>query len=201
MRPLAILTALLVGLGAAAAVVVVRTDGPESSRRVGSVTLLGDSLNVGIEPYLADELFGWEIAHHNEVGRTGSGGLAELDRLRDELAPVVVVSLGTNDAQDDVEAFTRLVDDVMRRVGPRRCVVWSTLWLGRPNDSFNDALADATRRHSRLEVADWAGLVEEDDGLLAFDGVHGSPDGYARKAEQIARIAESCHPPAPQEPT
>jgi len=160
----------------------------------GSVTLVGDSLNVGIEPYLAAELPGWEIRHANEVGRRTDEGMSLMRSIRGQLAPVVVVSLGTNDVQDDGATFKRQVDDALALAGPRRCVVWSTVWLDGPNDLFNRILRDAAARHPNLEVADWAALIESEPTLLAPDQVHGSPAGYERKAAQVADIARRCHP-------
>lgn len=194
MRKLTIVAALLVGLAGAALVAVATRGDDSSARRTGSIALVGDSLNVGIEPYVAEELDGWTIANDNVVGRRGEEGLAELKRMRAELAPVVVVSLGTNDPQNDVDGFRRLVDDVIRAAGPTRCVVWSTIWRDGPNEGFNAVLRDATDRHRTLEVADWASLVAARPELLAPDGVHGSPEGYAARAAQVARIAEDCYP-------
>ena len=39
-------------------------DEPEPAGEVGSLTLVGDSLNVGTDPYLRDELEGWTIDAH-----------------------------------------------------------------------------------------------------------------------------------------
>ena len=73
-------------------------------------------------------------------------------------------------------------------------MVWSTIWLDGPNEAFNEVLRDAEERHPTLEVADWAGLVGTRPELLAPDRVHASPEGYAERAAQVARIAERCHP-------
>ena len=170
--------------------------GDAGGRPGGRVTLVGDSLNVGMEPYLGDRLDGWTILVDDAVGRSGQQGLAELRALDGALAPVVVVSLGTNDVQTDVAGFRDLVEGVIAQAGPRRCVVWSTVWRGGPNLAFDGVLRDAARRHRNLEVADWAGLVGGSPELLAPDGVHATPEGYARKAEQVARIVERCRPPA-----
>lgn len=167
-----------------------------SAARTGSVTLIGDSLDVGVEPYLSSELSGWSIANESVVGRQTPAGVDSARTLGDRLAPVVVVSLGTNDAQEDVAGFRSGVEELMRVAGPHRCVVWSTIWRGAANTAFNDALRAAARQHANLELDDWAALVSTDEALLAGDGVHGSPEGYRRRAESIARIARRCLPPA-----
>lgn len=190
MRTLVPLTALI--CLALALVVVVRNS---ENAVTGSVTMLGDSLNVGIEPYLAEELDGWEISGDNAVGRRTDEGVALLRALDGKLAPVLVVSLGTNDPQTDVGRFRSHVEQVLRLAGPTRCVVWSTIWLDGPNEAFNRVLRQVAERRRNLEIDDWAALIEARPELLAPDRVHGSPAGYARRAEEIARIVRGCLPP------
>jgi len=181
---------------ALAVVVTVLRSSEESG--TGSVTVLGDSLNVGIEPYLEEELGRWKISNDNAVGRRTDEGVALLRALDEKLALVVVVSLGTNDPQTDVERFRAHVEQVLRIAGPKRCVIWSTIWLDGPNDAFNSVLRQASDRHRNLEIEDWSALVETRPELLAADRVHGSPAGYARRAEDVARIVRDCLPPAPE---
>ncbi len=195
MRLLALLVLLALAVAVTAAVVLTRDAEPQFT---GAVTFIGDSLNVGLEPYVTDELAGWDLRHHNRAGKRTQEGLDELRLLGEPLAPVLVVSLGTNDFDGDAELFERQIEEFLERAGARRCVIWSTLWLNGPLDELNDELRDAARTHPNLELDDWAGLVESRSELLASDGVHGSPDGYAERASRIARIAERCHPrPSP----
>lgn len=160
----------------------------------GSITLVGDSLNVGIEPYLTAELEGWKIASHDLVGRRTREGVEVLRSLGGSIAPILVVSLGTNDVDGDAAAFGRRIEQVLDLVGPRRCVIWATIWLGGSHEGFNAALREAALRHRNFELLDWAGLVEAQPGLVASDGVHGSVDGYRRRAEETASIARRCLP-------
>ena len=106
-----------------------------------------------------------------------------------------MVSLGTNDFDGDPVTFRRQVEEVVARAGPRRCVVWTTIWLGGPHP-FNDVLRGSAALHSNLHLVDWAAMVEQEPELLSGDGVHATPDGYARRAEEIARVARSCLPAA-----
>jgi lysophospholipase L1-like esterase len=161
----------------------------------GSVTLLGDSLNVGVAPYLEAELDGWKIDGESRVGRVTEQGIEVARSLGPRLAPVVVVSLGTNDPQADAVGFRRRVDELLRVAGARRCVIWSTIWLGGPNAGFNDVLRAEARRRPNLEVSDWASAVGADRTLVGTDGVHGSPAGYAERAARIAELARRCLPP------
>jgi len=177
----------------AAVAVVVRRGHDASNTTKGTVTLVGDSLNVGIEPYLADALPGWRVDAHDEVGRATREGVDELRGRRASLAPVVVVSLGTNDAAGSEDEFRALVDEAIRIVGPNRCLVWATLVRGREErEGFDRVLRDASEAHANVRLVEWASLVSDDPSLLGGDGVHGTPDGYARRAEETARAIRDC---------
>jgi hypothetical protein len=182
---------LVIAVGVAAFAVTREDDG--AAHDSGSVTLVGDSLNVGIEPYLAKELPGWRIDDHDRVGRATPEGIAELRRLAASLAPVVVVSLGTNDPDGSEAEFRRLVDEAIAIAGPDRCLVWATIVRdGARRSGFDDVLASARSGNGNLRLVDWSRMVEEDRSLLAGDAVHGTPDGYARRAEETARAIRSC---------
>ena len=186
--------ALVIAVAIAAAILVARrSDAGSPATDAGSITLVGDSLNVGIEPYLSRELPGWRVDAHDQVGRATAEGVDELRARRTSLAPVVVVSLGTNDADGSEEEFRTLVDDAVRIVGPNRCLVWATIVRdGAERVGFDRVLRDARAAHPNLRVVEWASLVSEDPSLLADDRVHGTPDGYARRAEETARAIRAC---------
>ena len=186
--------ALVLAVAIAVAIVVARrSDDGSSTADAGSVTLVGDSLNVGIEPYLADELPGWRVDAHDRVGRPTAEGVEELRALRRSLASVVVVSLGTNDVEGSEGEFRRLVDDAVHIVGPNRCLVWATIVRdGEERTGFDDVLRDAAAAHPSLRLVEWASLVADDSSLLAGDRVHGTPDGYARRARETARAIRDC---------
>jgi hypothetical protein len=188
---LALLSVLAIAVGAAV-IAVTRHDEP-STGETGAVTLVGDSLNVGIEPYLADELSGWQIDAHDRVGRATPEGIGELRRLRSTLAPVVVVSLGTNDPDGFEAEFRALVDEALAIVGPTRCLVWATIVRdGAGREGFDRVLRDSASANANVRLVEWTRLVESDPTLLAPDRVHGTPDGYARRAEETARAIRSC---------
>jgi lysophospholipase L1-like esterase len=174
---------------------VVGTD-DEARAKTGSMTMVGDSLNVGVEPYLADALPGWRIATDDVVGRGSDDGIAALERFGSDLAPVVVVSLGTNDTQSDVDGFRADVREVLSHVGDRRCVVWATIWRRQANDPFNDVLADEARANQALELVEWDEMVTKHPEWLTRDGVHATPEGYAARAGAIADAASACLPAA-----
>jgi lysophospholipase L1-like esterase len=189
-----ITVALLLVVAIAAAVVVARDDGGASKATTGgAATLVGDSLNVGVEPYLAEALPGWRIDTHDLVGRPTSDGVDQLRTLRRSLAPVVVVSLGTNDADGSEQEFRALVESAMGIVGPDRCLVWATIVRdGVERTGFDRVLRDAAQAHPNVHLVEWAALVEHDQALLAGDRVHGTPEGYRRRAEEVARAVRAC---------
>jgi hypothetical protein len=185
---------LVVAIAAATFAIGRRAD--EAPAR-GAVSLVGDSLNVGIEPYLADELGGWRIDARDRVGRTTEEGLKVLRLRRVELAAIVVVSLGTNDPDGSEAPFAAHVDEAVELVGPDRCLVWATIVRGgSPRAGFNQVLEQSRSQNPTLRLVDWARMVRADDSLLAGDLVHGTPAGYARRAEETARAVRGCAPEA-----
>ena len=185
--------ALVIAIAVAAAVYASARHDRPAAAEVGAVTLVGDSLNVGVEPYLRDELRGWRIDAHDLVGRSTADGIEQLRELGRAVAPVLVVSLGTNDAEGSEAEFRRLVDSALELAGANRCVVWATIVRdGEPRSAFDDVLRDATSSHGNLHLVDWGGLVARDRDLLTSDGVHATPDGYARRAGETARVVRDC---------
>jgi lysophospholipase L1-like esterase len=182
---------LVIAVGVAAFAVLGDDDG--APQDTGSVTLVGDSLNVGIEPELGKLLPGWQIDAHDRVGRSTPEGIEELRDLDRRLAPVVVISLGTNDPDGSEREFRRLVDEAIDVVGPHRCLVWATIVRdGAARTSFNHELEEARSEHRNVRLVDWATLVARSPELLAADAVHGTPEGYERRAEETADAIRGC---------
>jgi lysophospholipase L1-like esterase len=186
--------ALVLAVAIAAAVVVARNRADEpKANPSGAITLVGDSLNIGVEARLDEELPGWRIEAHDEIGRGTSAGVDVLRELGPALAPVVVVSLGTNDADGSESEFRRLVDEALEIAGPDRCVVWATIVRdGAERPGFDRVLEDAASAHSNLHLVGWAAMVADDGSLLAADRVHGTPNGYAARAGEVARAIRAC---------
>jgi hypothetical protein len=85
------------------------------------------------------------------------------------------------------------VDEALAIAGPDRCVVWATVVRdGEERTGFDRVLRDAGDAHPNLRLVEWASLVEDDPSLLTSDRVHGTPDGYARRAEETARAVRAC---------
>jgi lysophospholipase L1-like esterase len=190
--PVVVLTAAV----ALAVVVVVHQRGDaDTPLDVGTATLVGDSLNVGVEPYLPDALPRWRIVADDRVGRSTSEGVAELEAGRPPLSSYVVISLGTNDTPGSVDAFRAKVAKVVRLVGPDRCLIWATIWRdGKPNVPFNDVLREAAEANPRMRLVAWAELIEIHPDWLAADHLHGNETGYRQRARAIADAMRSCAP-------
>jgi len=109
-----------------------------------------------------------------------------------ELPPVLVVSLGTNDDQGDAAGFGERVARILELAGPERCVVWPTIWRGGPSDELNAVLRERAAANRTLALVEWAEMVEDDPSLLAEDGVHATPEGYARRAVALADAVRHC---------
>ena len=185
---------LLVAALAAVLVERHRNATPSAGQSRGTATLVGDSLNVGIERYLPDALPHWKVVANDRVGRTTDEGIAELEAGRPALSPYVVVSLGTNDTPD-VPGFRTDVARVLALIGPNRCVMWATIWRnGKPDDAFNDVLRAAAGSNHRLRLVEWAAMVRAHPDWLAGDGLHGNEAGYRERARAVAAATRSCTP-------
>ena len=189
-----LLLVAVLSVAAVAGALLVEHGGGASPRRVGSVTMVGDSLNIGTEPPLRTALRGWSIETDDVVGRRSDEGIAALERIGDGLAPVVVISLGTNDTQSDAEGFRTDVRHVLRLAGDGRCVVWATIWRHGANDAFNTVLADEADAAHNLRLVGWDEMASAHPAWLALDGIHPTGEGYAARAAAVAREARSCLP-------
>jgi hypothetical protein len=182
-------------LAVAAGIAVIAATGDEEDATAddtGALTLVGDSLNVGTDPPLREQLPRWEIDAYDQVGRSTAEGVDVLRERASSLSPVVVVSLGTNDLDGTEAEFRELVEEAVTIVGPGRCLIWATVYRGEERSGFNDVLRAAAAAHDNVRLVEWASLVAESPELLEYDGVHGTPDGYARRAAETIRAIRAC---------
>jgi lysophospholipase L1-like esterase len=184
------LAAVLVG--AAVLIRANRGNAPATLPR-SQASLLGDSLNVGVEPYLRHELQGWQVDADDEVGRSTVTGVRHLRTRAAALAPYVVVSLGTNDPVGGADAFRGDVAQVLHIAGPARCVVWVAISRdGDAYEPYNAVLRDAASNAPNLRVVDWPALVHAHPAYVAPDGIHATPDGYRARARAIVAAMRGC---------
>jgi hypothetical protein len=156
----------------------------------------GDSLAVGTQPYIPQELRRWKVIQSTAISRHAYEGPSVMRAFGRSLPRVIHVSLGTNDDPRAVESFRAAIRETMRVAGPRRCVVWTNIVrppvAGASYAGYNRALAQESRPRENLRVVDWARMVRENPGWLAGDGVHVSASGYQARARAIARSVRRC---------
>ena len=158
----------------------------------GKVSLVGDSLNLGVETYLGVELAGRTNEVDDVVGRGTEAGIEHLRGKGAGLGRYVVVSLGTNDPSDGSAAFRDHVAAVLRLAGTR-CVVWATIHRdGDAYEPFNAVLRDAARVDRNLRLVEWTEMVAAHPEWLAGDGIHGTPEGYRARAAAIVAAMRTC---------
>jgi lysophospholipase L1-like esterase len=190
---------LRTALAAAALLVVAATLAPAGSAQTpglgtGSVLVIGDSLGVGTEPYLREELPGTPIVDDSVGGRPSPGGL---DALRADISPsdaVIVFAMGTNDNPAYPEIMAGNLESVAQIAGDR-CIVVPTIARppvdGAPDAALNRVIKSFAAAHFNVEVVDWKAAVRAQPGLLV-DGIHATPEGYALRASLIAQAVDTC---------
>lgn len=167
--------------------------------------IIGDSVAALTMPYLqaqARQRLGPECAQEVWNGRPTIGAVDALQRIATThgLPPHVVMVSGSNDIFDP-PAFRAQVERAARIVGPRRTLVWTSVFVRRPATGTAAAdlgnsrwltilLSRVAARHRNVQVVDWYGFLVERQRRLAtylVDGVHPTPAGRAALAELIGQ--------------
>jgi hypothetical protein len=180
----------------AAALVLIAVPAARAVAQVPSpVLVVGDSLAVGIEPYLGAMLGPSTLVWDARSGRTTPQGLVRLRaRLREVTPQTVVISLGTNDGQDQRRFATR-VDRALLAIPATACVVW--LDINRPPrkgryHALNRVLEEAAARDPRMVLVHWDRAVLK--GRVALpDGLHPDAAGFQYRSLMIAgAVVRGC---------
>lgn len=165
------------------------------SRRV---FVVGDSLTLGTEPYLAAAMHrrGWTLTRVDaRGGRPVNDGFAVLRTQRARLPQTVVIALGTNNLWQGPAAVPGWLRTARAIVGDRR-LIWVNLclndkvasWL-RPYRAIDAALRTDAPRYG-VEVADWCGYATRHYISPGPDGIHYGPTDYrVRAAFYAAAVA------------
>jgi lysophospholipase L1-like esterase len=159
------------------------------------VLVVGDSLAVGMEPYLTPILAPGEVVWDARSGRTTPQGLVRLRaRLREGTPDTVVISLGTNDGPDPAR-FASRIDRALQAIPASACIIW--LDLNRPPrkgrySALNRVLREAARRDPRLVLVAWDRAVLQ--GRVALpDGLHPDAAGFRYRSRLVAAaMARGC---------
>ena len=181
MRIAAIVSLLVAGVVAVAC--------PAARAEQGPVLVVGDSLAVGMRPFLVPMLGDREVTWNARTGRTTPQGLQVLRATLPQVTPAtVVVSLGTNDGSDP-RRFADRIRRVLRALPAQACVIWPTIIRPPrkgPYGALDRVLRDQARRDPRFVAPSWDYAVLRGNVRLP-DGVHPDDFGFLYRSRMIAR--------------
>lgn len=163
------------------------TPTPTPAANARTVVVIGDSLAVGMRPYLSEFLGGWQVLVDARGGRRLGEGMRRFDAARPPEGRIVYAfSLFTNDPPDSVGALEAAV----RRSTSHGCAVWATITGANEANARLQELAASTP--DRLKVVRWAERSQQEASWLKADGIHGTPAGYRNRAALYAAAIKSC---------
>jgi lysophospholipase L1-like esterase len=159
------------------------------------VLVVGDSLAVGMKPYLGAMLGSSEIVWDARSGRTTPEGLIRLRaRLREVSPQTVVISLGTNDGPDP-RRFAERIRRALQAIPTSACIVWAD--INRPPRkgryiALNRVLEQTAAEDPRVVLVHWDRAVSR--GTVALpDGLHPDAAGFRYRSLMIAgAVARGC---------
>lgn len=162
---------------------------PAARAEHGPVLVVGDSLAVGMRPFLVPMLGDREVTWNARTGRTTPQGLQVLRATLPQVTPAtVVVSLGTNDGSDP-RRFADRIRRVLRALPAQACVIWPTI-IRPPRKGPYAALDRVLRVQARLDprfvAPSWDYAVLRGNVRLP-DGVHPDDFGFLYRSRMIAR--------------
>jgi hypothetical protein len=149
--------------------------------------VIGDSIADGAAPYIEQALPDWTIGFDAVIGRSTNTALtaaAEQGAIRPD---VVVVELGTNDA--DPVAFGENAATILDALRPVPLVIWQTAHGPLTNiPEIDRRIREFVARYPNTVIADWDAFVTADE--LSSDGVHPAAGHEDLMALLIAPILE-----------
>jgi hypothetical protein len=135
--------------------------------------LIGDSILDGASDAVMEALPRWELSVDAEAGRTAAGGMAPAASAAASAPDVVVLELGTNDA--DPAAFRSAAGSMSEALADVPLVVWVVPRSPKVSTAaIGDALREVAAAHPNTTTADWAAEAPVD--AFSADGVHLLPD-------------------------
>ena len=159
------------------------------------VLVVGDSLAVGMRPYLGTMLGSSEVVWDARSGRTTPEGLIRLRaRLREVTPQTVVISLGTNDGPDPAR-FASRIRSALEAIPVSACIVWAD--INRPPrkgryHALNHVLEQAAQHDPRIVLVHWDRAVLRRSVSLP-DGLHPDAPGFRYRSLMVAgAIARGC---------
>ncbi len=169
-------------------------------RPAGAIGLIGDSVLMGVDPWIASDLAGagWGPFHY----WAGTGTRVPADNplgastvLRQWRAggfdpPVWIIGVGADDVGfvgSSVAASEADIDLMLAEIGPGRDVVMATIQHQNPvwEANWNRALRNVAARNPALHVVEWQAEADQHPGWWGGDGVHLSPTGYRARSQAL----------------
>ncbi len=167
-------------------------------RPAGAIGLIGDSVLMGVDPWIATDLAaaGWGPFHY----WAGTGTRVPADNplgastvLRQWRAagfdPAVwIIGVGADDVGfvgSSVGASEAEIELMLSEIGPARDVVMPTIqhqnavWEA----NWNQALRNVAARRPALHVVEWQAEADQHPSWWGGDGVHLSPTGYKARSQ------------------
>lgn len=151
-----------------------KADIAESSSIDGQgVTVIGDSVMVGVEPYLKEKLP--KVTVDGKVGRQMSqaGKLIQQLSAEGKLGDRIIIELGTNGpfSKDQLRNLLTSLSEA------KQVLVVTTRVPKRWQDTVNANIKDVVNEFDNARVVDWYAASEGKDEFFYKDGVHLKPDG------------------------
>ncbi len=147
--------------------------------------VIGDSIADGAESSILEALPGWSIGFDTFIGRGTSSALTAAAAQAAARPDVVVIELGTNDADPVTFRENGIVMlDALKHVP---LVIWQTAHGPLENiPGVNIHIHGLVSQYPNAVVADWDAFVSDDE--LTSDGVHPAPGQESLMANLIAPI-------------
>lgn len=137
------------------------------------VTVIGDSVIVGVEPYLKEMLP--KITVEGKVGRQMSQARTVIEELRAQgkLGDHIIIELGTNGpfSKDQLRSLLASLAET------KQVLVMTTRVPKRWQDTVNSNIKDVVSEFDNAKVLDWYAASEGKEDFFYKDGVHLKPDG------------------------
>jgi lysophospholipase L1-like esterase len=146
------------------------------------ITMIGDSLGIGVEPYLKKLLP--KLDNNSKVSRQFHHAKAVAQELlqKGRLAPTVIIQLGTNGTvkESDMRALIELI-------GTDRKIVFVNCQVPRSwSEGNNKTFAKVVPDYPNTIIADWYSVSLDKNNYFAKDGVHPAKTGATVLARVIA---------------
>lgn len=187
---------LIAGLGVALATCLSAAGGLDVAHAdPAQVLIVGDSLAVGMRPYLDEMITDREVTFDARDGWTTPQGMEALRMDLEQYAPqAFVISLGTNDGSNP-GVFADRVRRILGSLPAYACVVWPAIFRPKRKGAYaglNKVLRGQARRDHRLTIVNWDRMVSKGTVVLR-DGLHPTAEGYRFRAwVTAAAVRRGC---------